>query len=131
MGTRKLSAWDKAKRRGSNHYKTKGVEPIDLFKAIVPHPSLTAMEVKAYTDNIKYSFRMLTTGSNDRDIGKILHYTELAAITYHDRTFPLIKIPPDVYSPFAAMLDEIERQSQIDELIQGKSKKKEEPCPSK
>lgn len=69
--------WDKIKQSGSEHYKTGTVEPIDLFRDLKPHESLTALEVKALTDNIKYSFRMLQKGINVADLEKIRHYTAM------------------------------------------------------
>jgi hypothetical protein len=72
------------------HYKTGGVEPIDLYKSVKPHPSLNAFEVKALTDNIKYSFRMLSRGISNSDAEKVLHYTQLMIASYNER--PIEKI---------------------------------------
>ena len=72
------SRWERIKRNGSDHYKGGAVEPIDLFRDLRPHESLTALQVKALTDNIKYSYRMLTQGINPKDCGKIQHYTDMA-----------------------------------------------------
>lgn len=70
--------WEELKQQGSGHYKSGGIEPIDLYRSAKPHPSLSAFAVKALTDNIKYSYRMLTTkGVNESDCVKIKHYTEL------------------------------------------------------
>lgn len=69
--------WEEIKAKGSSHYKSGGTEPIDLYRSIKPHPSLTALDVKALTDNIKYSYRMLTRGANESDCNKIIHYTEM------------------------------------------------------
>lgn len=69
--------WDEIKQGGSSHYKAGEVEPIDLLRDLKPHHSLTALEVKALTDNIKYSFRMLQMGTNTKDLGKIQHYTAM------------------------------------------------------
>jgi hypothetical protein len=69
--------WDKIKQSGSEHYKTGTVEPIDLFRDLKPHESLTALEVKALTDCIKYAYRMLRKGTNTGDLGKIKHYTTM------------------------------------------------------
>ena len=71
------SAWEAAKHDGSTHYKTGGIEPIDLYRAIKPHPDLSALDVKALTDCIKYAARMLKKGLNDSDINKIRHYLVL------------------------------------------------------
>ncbi len=77
--------WDELKRGGSKHYKTNGAEPIDLFRAVVPHPYLTVMEVKALSDAIKYAFRMLQTGTNRKDCDKIIHYIRLAKVCLEER----------------------------------------------
>jgi hypothetical protein len=69
--------WDDIKQKGSKHYKAGLIEPIDVFKDIIPHSGLTALDVKALTDNIKYSYRMLMNGSNISDCDKIIHYTEM------------------------------------------------------
>lgn len=69
--------WEEIKQSGSKHYKTGTVEPIDLLRDLEPHPDLTALEVKALTDNIKYSFRMLQNGLNTSDLEKIQHYTAM------------------------------------------------------
>lgn len=68
--------WDECKKRGSAHYKTGGTEPVDLYKDIKPHESLSAFAIKALTDNIKYSYRMLNKGVNLSDCDKVIHYTE-------------------------------------------------------
>jgi hypothetical protein len=73
--------WDDCKQAGSEHYKTGQVEPIDLYESVTPHPSLNALQVKALTDNIKYSYRMLTRGMNAKDTGKIIHYAILAYVS--------------------------------------------------
>ena len=74
--------WDELKQQGSPHYKSGTVEPIDLYRAAKPHESLSAFGVKALTDIIKYSFRMLTKGVNVSDCTKIIHYTSLAKAEY-------------------------------------------------
>lgn len=73
--------WEECKSIGSDHYKTGDIEPIDLYDAVFPHPSLNCMQIKALTDNIKYSFRMLTEGLNKSDVRKVLHYTLLAWVS--------------------------------------------------
>ena len=69
--------WEELKLQGSQHYKTGKTEPIDLYRSVVPHGTLSAFAVKALTDNIKYSYRMLTQGVNLKDTAKVRHYTEL------------------------------------------------------
>lgn len=69
--------WDALKHRGSQHYKTGGVEPIDLYKSAKPHPQYNAFDVKALTDIIKYAYRLLTRGYLASDVEKIRHYIDL------------------------------------------------------
>jgi hypothetical protein len=83
--SRKLSEWDKLKRKGSAHYKSGGIEPIDLYKDLQPNPSLNALQVKGLTDIIKYAYRMLSLGMNDKDIDKIDHYLHLSATCHHEQ----------------------------------------------
>ena len=71
--------WKELKNKGSKHYKTGEVEPIDLYKSAKPLPTLSAFAVKALTDTIKYAYRMLTQkGINEPDCDKIIHYIELS-----------------------------------------------------
>ena len=77
--------WESLKQEGSSHYKTGKVEPIDLYKSITPHSSLNAMEVKALTDNIKYSYRMLSRGITVSDLDKVIHYSRLAKCSFQER----------------------------------------------
>jgi hypothetical protein len=75
----KKIAWEELKKRGSQHYKTGDIEPIDLFRCVKPHDSLTGLDVKALEDIIKYSYRMLTKGANKSDCEKIRHYIDMVA----------------------------------------------------
>jgi hypothetical protein len=68
-----MATWDELKKRGSEHYKTGAIEPIDLYKSmgvIVPF---------ALTSIIKYASRNLAIGCmvNPKDMDKIIHYAEL------------------------------------------------------
>jgi len=78
--------WDEVKQKGSRHYKTGRVEPIDLFKHTKPDASLTALDIKALTDCIKYAYRMLTTGVNFSDCDKIIHYIEMIRVCLQEKT---------------------------------------------
>jgi len=84
---KQYKTWDELKMEGSQHYKGNGIEPIDLYKSIKPHHSLSALAVKALTDNIKYSARMLRKGVNLSDCDKIVHYTQFAIAEYLDGEF--------------------------------------------
>ena len=59
-----------AKKKGSEHYKTGGVEPIDLYKAggMLRHFALCNI--------IKYAFRNRNL-INPKDMDKIIHYAEI------------------------------------------------------
>lgn len=63
-------AWAAVKRRGTGHYKTGGVEPIDLYRAggiLAPF---------AIASIIKYAFRQRKAISIS-DCDKIIHYAEM------------------------------------------------------
>ena len=60
------------KDKGSSHYKTGGVEPMDLYKAGGFLAPFAACSI------IKYAFRMLNGGDwKKSDIEKIIHYAEM------------------------------------------------------
>jgi len=66
--------WKAIKAKGSAHYKTGGVEPIDLIKAG------EMLQDKAVSDIIKYAYRnRRSTGKpvNPEDIEKIKHYASM------------------------------------------------------
>jgi hypothetical protein len=64
--------WEAIKLKGSKHYKTGGVEPIDLYRAA------GCLKEFALCSIIKYAFRSLTKRRIDlRDIEKIIHYAEI------------------------------------------------------
>jgi hypothetical protein len=73
------SGWDKLKQRGSSHYKSQGVEPIDLYR------SLGLFEDFALASIIKYAARQKMKGLNEADLNKIIHYAELLRSTVIDR----------------------------------------------
>jgi hypothetical protein len=73
----KETSWEDIKKIGSKHYKAGKIEPIDLFRDIQPNQNLTALDIKALTDAIKYAYRMLVNGSNKSDCGKIIHYMKM------------------------------------------------------
>jgi hypothetical protein len=75
---KQMTAWDILKMQGSDHYKGGLVEPIDLFRDLKAHDSLTVLQVKALSDCIKYAYRQLTKGMDKKDCEKINHYIALA-----------------------------------------------------
>jgi len=75
---REPTAWEALKGGGANHYHTPGgVQPIDLFRSIKPHESLSGFDVKALEDCIKYAHRQLTRGYLESDTAKMIHYLKL------------------------------------------------------
>ena len=68
--------WLAAKQKGSTHYKTGTIEPVDLYANIRPHVSLSGMEIFSLLCIIKYAFRQATTGLTSKDLGKIAHYVD-------------------------------------------------------
>jgi len=104
--------WEEIKKSGSEHYKTGAIEPIDLLRDLKPHENLTALEVKALTDNIKYSFRMLQKGLNPSDLGKIQHYTAMCQWRFEE----IIKfkgglIVPSIKEHYQRMQEREERET--------------------
>jgi hypothetical protein len=70
-----MTKWDELKQRGSGHYKSSGVEPIDLYR------SLGLFNDFALASIIKYAARQKQKGLNESDISKIIHYAELLKAT--------------------------------------------------
>ena len=72
----KKSEWDELKSRGSLHYRTWGVQPIDLYR------DLGILRPFALASIIKYAARNVGNGPDadpvsNRDMDKIIHYAEL------------------------------------------------------
>ena len=66
--------WEKIKNKGSLHYKTDGIEPIDLYK------DGNMLQDFAIGNIIKYAYRNRRTNREQmdlKDIDKITHYTEI------------------------------------------------------
>ena len=59
--------WDELKKKGNAHYKTGGLEPIDIYKATGMFNHFARCNI------IKYAFRL--KGKDDLD--KIIHYAQL------------------------------------------------------
>lgn len=71
-----MKSWSELKQDGSKHYKTNGVEPIDLYK------SGDMFHDFALASIIKYAFRSRRDERADKamivkNLKKIIHYTEL------------------------------------------------------
>lgn len=67
------------KKQGSAHYKTGGVEPIDLYE------SVGVLPIFALCNIIKYAFRNLTAitrggEANPQDVKKMQHYLDMVAL---------------------------------------------------
>ena len=68
----KTLTWDDIKKRGSDHYKTGGVEPIDLYKdgGMLADFALCSI--------IKYAYRNKDgVFVSAKDMDKIIHYAEM------------------------------------------------------
>jgi len=70
--------WEEIKLDGSDHYKGSRIEPIDFYKDIPYKKDLSALQVFALCNVIKYAYRLLTKGVNEKDLIKIIHYAEIA-----------------------------------------------------
>ena len=72
--------WDTLKQYGSEHYKTGGTEPVDLYRAggMFQHFALCSI--------IKYAFRQ-RNGLNRRDLEKIVDYAQKLIAT--------LEVPPE------------------------------------
>jgi hypothetical protein len=67
-----VSTWDELKKSGSNHYKTGGVEPIDLYRAGGMFRDFALCSI------IKYAFRNRNPEEqlNEKDLLKIIDYAQ-------------------------------------------------------
>jgi hypothetical protein len=65
-----IKQWDELKQQGSSHYKTGGVEPVDLYRAA------GAFRHFALCSIIKYAFRNISGEDpvKERDMDKIIDY---------------------------------------------------------
>lgn len=68
----KISLWDQLKKNGSDHYKTGGIEPIDLYReaGIFRHFAICSI--------IKYAFRNRNNENpvSMKDMDKIIDYAQ-------------------------------------------------------
>jgi len=70
----KVRTWEELKQQGSGHYKTGGVEPIDLYRAAGAFRSFALCSI------IKYAFRNISQDGPDanpvknKDMDKIIDY---------------------------------------------------------
>ena len=77
--------WEELKQQGSDHYKTGGVEPIDLYRAV------GAFRPFALCSIVKYSFRSLTRWQRDQpileqDLDKIIDYAQKLKADLHEKS---------------------------------------------
>jgi len=68
-----VSPWEELKQQGSNHYKTGGVEPVDLYKAGGMFHDFALCSI------IKYAFRSrlnqdIDKATLDKNLDKIIDY---------------------------------------------------------
>jgi len=74
-----IKTWVELKDNGSDHYKTGGVEPIDLIY------DLGLLREFALASIIKYASRNAKTGDDlvrAKDMNKIIHYAEMLKTAY-------------------------------------------------
>lgn len=69
METALSDDWERLKAHGSEHYKTGGIEPVDLYLAGGMFQDFALCSI------IKYAFRQ-RMGLNSRDLDKIIDYAE-------------------------------------------------------
>lgn len=74
----KEDEWKELKKDGSDHYKTGGVEPIDLYKSagILKHFAIGSI--------IKYAHRNANRPIVEKDIDKIIHYAKMLKVICHE-----------------------------------------------
>ena len=68
--------WEELKQRGSEHYKTGEVEPIDLYR------SAGMLRHFALSNIIKYAYRNANPGKSVsiKDLEKIKHYADMLIV---------------------------------------------------
>ncbi len=80
-----MKTWEEIKQMGSSHYKTGGVECIDLYR------SLGGLRAFAVCSIIKYASRNAGSGYKEsdpvsvKDMGKIIHYAEILKTAFGDK----------------------------------------------
>jgi len=72
-----VRTWEEIKLDGSEHYKSGKIEPIDLYRDVTLHDSITAIQAFSLCNIIKYAYRCMTKGTTEKDLGKIIHYAEI------------------------------------------------------
>ena len=78
-------SWETLKLEGSQHYKTDGVEPIDLYK------SKGVFKPFALCCIAKYAMRNADRDLNVKDLVKIIHYAELLIAERMEKEFEEVK----------------------------------------
>ena len=69
-----MKSWEELKQEGSSHYKSGGVEPIDLYRDMGMFRDFALCSI------IKYAARNGTSDGGpvkNKDMRKIIHYAEL------------------------------------------------------
>jgi len=66
-----METWDDLKKGGSAHYRTGGVQPIDLMRDLGIFKSFALGSI------IKYAARNSRQPLNPKDMEKIIHYAKL------------------------------------------------------
>lgn len=78
----KRSKWQELKQRGSKHYRSDGVQPIDLYKDGGMFRDFALASI------IKYAYRNRTRQTetiNPNDLDKIIHYAEFIKADAEDK----------------------------------------------
>ncbi len=74
-----MATWEELKQRGSQHYKTGSIEPIDLYR------SIGTLRDFCISSIIKYAARNVSHGPDAnpvsrRDMEKIKHYADMLSV---------------------------------------------------
>ena len=80
-----MKEWDELKKDGENHYKTGGIELVDLFRDMKPHASLSVADVSALTSIMRYATRMLLAGTNGVDLKDIKTYAGMCLLRRNEK----------------------------------------------
>lgn len=74
-----MDNWEELKKKGAEHYKLGGLEPIDLFRHMAVDGSASVLWIFSICSIIKYAARNLYPEEKCKsDLRKIIHYAEIA-----------------------------------------------------
>jgi len=76
FGKKTINTLGKLKLEGSDHYKSEGLQPFDVYK-ILPCEGFSPFMIFCTFNILKYIWRICNGSKTiDKDIGKITHYAE-------------------------------------------------------